>query len=315
MSQQGETDLYKVLLVPRTATAEEIKKAYRKLALKYHPDKNSSGTSAEKANAEKMFKAVSRAYEVLSDEKMRKLYDTYGMQGVNAGERGDEGTTRNYGGGTTRTQYQSFGGDGDFFKHFSGAGGQSFMFKDPFELFNEFFAGSDVGFMDGHGFNRQRGNQRHHNGQDLWEDWGYRRVSGLHRMMSWLGTEMFANDSFFYPPNHHIIDNGCRISSSHDNRNYLNGGELYAASPFAGDDIFSLMGDGYGDSVFRSTSSSFNLGGGASSSNTVCTTIINGEKVTKKITRNVDSRGRVSEDVQEYAENVDDMGYHSIRGW
>ncbi|HSQ74646.1 MAG TPA: DnaJ domain-containing protein, partial [Bacteroidota bacterium] len=66
-------DYYKVLGVPRTATPEEIRKAYRKLALKYHPDK----TKGDKA-AEEKFKDVNEANEVLSDPEKRKKYDRFG---------------------------------------------------------------------------------------------------------------------------------------------------------------------------------------------------------------------------------------------
>lgn len=64
---------YDVLGVSKTATADDIKKAYRKLAMKHHPDKN-KGDKASEAK----FKEVSAAYEVLSDEKKRKNYDTFG---------------------------------------------------------------------------------------------------------------------------------------------------------------------------------------------------------------------------------------------
>ena len=65
-------DYYEILGVSRDATKQEIKRAYRKLAAKYHPDKNKS------PDAEKKFKEIQEAYEVLSDDKKRKLYDTYG---------------------------------------------------------------------------------------------------------------------------------------------------------------------------------------------------------------------------------------------
>jgi molecular chaperone DnaJ len=71
------TDYYEVLGLPRGATQEEIKKAYRKLALKYHPDKN-----ADNPGAEKQFKEVSESYEVLSDEKKRQMYDQYGSDAL-----------------------------------------------------------------------------------------------------------------------------------------------------------------------------------------------------------------------------------------
>lgn len=71
-----ETDYYKILGIGKTASDTEIKKAYRKLAMKYHPDK----TKGDK-NAEETFKKVSEAYAVLSDKEKRKQYDTYGSTG------------------------------------------------------------------------------------------------------------------------------------------------------------------------------------------------------------------------------------------
>lgn len=71
-----ETDYYKLLGVSRKASDEEIKKAYRKLALKYHPDQ----TKGDK-DAEEMFKKISEAYAVLSDKEKRQQYDTHGSAG------------------------------------------------------------------------------------------------------------------------------------------------------------------------------------------------------------------------------------------
>nr|2EJ7_A Chain A, HCG3 gene [Homo sapiens] len=70
----GMVDYYEVLDVPRQASSEAIKKAYRKLALKWHPDKNPEN----KEEAERRFKQVAEAYEVLSDAKKRDIYDRYG---------------------------------------------------------------------------------------------------------------------------------------------------------------------------------------------------------------------------------------------
>jgi len=71
-------DYYKILGVNRNATQKEIKSAYRKLAMKYHPDRNPDNKKA----AEDRFKEISEAYEVLSDEKKRKLYDQYGYEAM-----------------------------------------------------------------------------------------------------------------------------------------------------------------------------------------------------------------------------------------
>lgn len=74
-------DYYRTLGIAKTATDEDIKKAYRKLALKYHPDKNKA------AGAEDRFKEIAEAYEVLSDKKKRDVYDKYGEDGL-SGSRG-----------------------------------------------------------------------------------------------------------------------------------------------------------------------------------------------------------------------------------
>ena len=73
MASTRPRDPYEVLGVPRDADETQIKKAFRKLAVKYHPDKNQG-----KKDAEEKFKQINEAYEVLSDEEKRKKYDKYG---------------------------------------------------------------------------------------------------------------------------------------------------------------------------------------------------------------------------------------------
>jgi len=82
-------DYYQILGVSKGAADDEIKKAYRKLALKYHPDKNKS------AGAEEKFKEVAEAYEVLSDKKKRDIYDKYGEDGLKGGA-GSGNNANNY---------------------------------------------------------------------------------------------------------------------------------------------------------------------------------------------------------------------------
>jgi molecular chaperone DnaJ len=82
MAASNGTDLYEVLGVERGATPEQIKSAYRKAALKWHPDRNPE----KKEEAEHQFRAASEAYAVLSDEQKRSMYDRYGMAGL--GNRG-----------------------------------------------------------------------------------------------------------------------------------------------------------------------------------------------------------------------------------
>ncbi|KAF2610643.1 hypothetical protein F2Q70_00009764, partial [Brassica cretica] len=73
-------DYYKVLQVDRSAKDDDLKKAYRKLAMKWHPDKNPN----TKKEAEAKFKQISEAYDVLSDPQKRAIYDQYGEEGLNS---------------------------------------------------------------------------------------------------------------------------------------------------------------------------------------------------------------------------------------
>ncbi|KAL1365693.1 hypothetical protein HN51_013678 [Arachis hypogaea] len=80
----GAGDYYKVLKVNRHATEEELKKAYKRLAMKWHPDRNHHQEVKNKEEAEAKFKQISEAYDVLSDPKKRQIYDFYGHYPLNS---------------------------------------------------------------------------------------------------------------------------------------------------------------------------------------------------------------------------------------
>lgn len=85
LSRTG-TSLYELLDIPKTSTHQDIKKKYRRLALKYHPDKN-----PDNQEAEEMFKKINHAHSILTDEKKRDIYDKYGSFGLYVAEQfGDE---------------------------------------------------------------------------------------------------------------------------------------------------------------------------------------------------------------------------------
>lgn len=114
-------DYYEVLGVAKNATADEIKKAYRKKALQYHPDKWAGSSEAEKKDAEEKFKEAAEAYDVLSDADKRSRYDQFGHS------MGPQG----------------FGGGGSGFGGFSSGG---FTMEDIFSQFGDIFGGRFGGF-------------------------------------------------------------------------------------------------------------------------------------------------------------------------
>ena len=131
-------DCYEILGLSKNATANEIKKAYRKLAKKYHPD-----TNAGNAQAEERFKEVTEAYGILSDEEKKRLYDQFGYAAFDGSNPGAEGQNTRQGG------YREY--------HFTGED-MGNIFRDIFG--NEFHGDASFGgpFRDGFGrggFNRR----------------------------------------------------------------------------------------------------------------------------------------------------------------
>ncbi|XP_020570841.1 dnaJ homolog subfamily B member 3-like [Phalaenopsis equestris] len=137
-------DYYNILQVDRNAKDDDLKKAYRKLAMKWHPDKNPNN----KKEAEAKFKQISEAYEVLSDPQKRAVYDQYGEEGLKGGVPPPSGGGAGPGGAS----------------FFTGDGPTVFRFnpRNPDDIFSEFFGfSSPFGAMGGG--NGMRGGMRFSN--------------------------------------------------------------------------------------------------------------------------------------------------------
>ena len=148
-------DYYKLLGVKRTASKAEIKKAFKKLSLKYHPDKNKDNPK----RAKEMFIKIANAYEVLSNDEKRKIYDQYGEEGVKANEQG--------GGGGAHFNFDNMGFEEIFSQFFGGGGfggrgkkGKSSGFGGAGGIFDMFFGGGGGGNGGGFGGFEQGGQQR-----------------------------------------------------------------------------------------------------------------------------------------------------------
>ncbi|GFP80048.1 Dnaj homolog subfamily b member 13 [Phtheirospermum japonicum] len=119
-------DYYNILKVSRNATEEDIKKSYKRLAMKWHPDKNAVNTK----EAEAKFKQISEAYDVLSHPEKRQIYDLHGEEGLKSGL---------YAPPSSKDRDSGYGG--------GGGGGRGFKFspRDAEDIFEEFFGGMDGG--------------------------------------------------------------------------------------------------------------------------------------------------------------------------
>uniref|UniRef100_A0A9J7X9P4 DnaJ heat shock protein family (Hsp40) member B6a n=2 Tax=Cyprinus carpio TaxID=7962 RepID=A0A9J7X9P4_CYPCA len=237
-----DDDYYVILGVQRNASPDDIKKAYRKLALKWHPDKNPEN----KEGAEKKFKQLSEAYEVLSDANKRNLYDRYGKQGLTPGGGGGRGHFNN--------------------DHFGG-----FTFRNPEDVFREFFGGQDpfADFFGGDPFNDDffgGGRQHHHH---------HHHQRGMSRSRT--GGSFFGGFGGFPPFGAGFSSFDAGFSPF----GHMGGGGLTSFSSTS----FGGGGGGGGMGSFRSVSTS--------------TKFINGRKITtKRIIENGQERVEVEEDGQ-----------------
>lgn len=133
----AKRDYYDILGVSKTSSAAEIKSAYRKSALEWHPDRNKS------ADAESRFKEINEAYQVLSDPKKKSTYDQFGHAAFGQGSPGAGGAGGFQGGFNQGpfTYYYSNSGGGNPFGNADFGG-----FSDPFEIFEQFFGGASSPF-------------------------------------------------------------------------------------------------------------------------------------------------------------------------
>lgn len=113
-------DFYEILGVSKSATADEIKKAYRKVAMQYHPDRNPGDKEAEEK-----FKEAASAYEILSDADKRAKYDRYGHAAFGPGTNGGSGFGGNMNTDDIFSQFGDIFGDDMFSNFFGGGGGRS----------------------------------------------------------------------------------------------------------------------------------------------------------------------------------------------
>lgn len=151
----AKRDYYDVLGVARTADAGTIKKAYRKLAKKYHPD-----TNAGNEQAVEKFKEATEAYNILSDKEKRKLYDQYGHAAFDGSMGAGGGGTYGAGGASGGGTYRYAGPDGAFHEyHFEGNGDMDDFLKQMFGGAFHGFGGSHSSF-GGFGGQSERGSGR-----------------------------------------------------------------------------------------------------------------------------------------------------------
>ncbi|XP_041356758.1 dnaJ homolog subfamily B member 4-like [Gigantopelta aegis] len=158
-------DYYKILGLSKGATEEQIKKGYRKMALKYHPDKNKS------PGAEEKFKEIAEAYEVLSDAKKKDIYDKYGEDGLKGGG-GPQGPGAapdmgggqhfQYSSGNPHETFRMFFGDENPFQSFFSSGGGGMGGQRGAPMFYQSYGGDDMDTDDtfasfGGGGNQYRG--------------------------------------------------------------------------------------------------------------------------------------------------------------
>ena len=266
-------DPYQVLGISKDATESEIKKAYRKLALKHHPDKQT--TEERRKQASEVFAKISNAYEILSDPQKRREYDNRGRHQKN------------------RSSSRQHSSPHDFF--FSGMGGHRhpFEFHDPFEVFNRVF--------------REEFGRQSSGGMGSMHDdfFGRRNAFGGSPFSSMMGGSLF-DDPFFSGG----MGNPTRSQRHSDP--FFGGSGFGGDNPFAmmqQSMMHGTGGSGTTTSFTMSSSSSPGMGGsGVSTSTSTTTRIVNGRRQSVRETIIQRADGTVERKVE--TQDYDDLPLH-----
>eukprot|EP00095_Tigriopus_kingsejongensis_P012726 maker-scaffold43_size480169-snap-gene-2.22 protein:Tk12726 transcript:maker-scaffold43_size480169-snap-gene-2.22-mRNA-1 annotation:"dnaj homolog subfamily b member 6 isoform x2" len=290
-------EYYEILEVTRNASSGDIKKAYRRLALKWHPDKNPD--TQDEATVK--FKEISEAYEVLSDDKKRNIYDKYGREGLQPGSAASQGPGRPF-----RTRHRHVFED----EGFETFGFPHFCFRDPEDVFREVFGGMDpfedlldpFGLLGGHRMRTQH-NPAHHRAHHHHNNRHHAHHHGHH---------------------HAVATPSSQLHQIHHRQHQVNPFSSLMMSPFGGlggfggsplDSLFNT-GMGGGSSFMMSSmgggGSIFDFGGGMGggggmAGTSMSTRFVNGKKISTKKTF-----GPGGETVKVYENDV--LVSHTVNG-
>ncbi|XP_005094324.1 dnaJ homolog subfamily B member 6 isoform X1 [Aplysia californica] len=271
-TRKPDTCLYDVLGIERSATEQEIKKAYRRLALKWHPDKNPDN----KDEAKRKFQEISEAYDILSDKKKREVYDLYGREGVLGGGHGT---------------HEDFSYDPSNFGNFH------FQFRSPEEIFRDFF-GTDDPFASFFGGGQRNGNMFDQSFPGF--------PSGNSFASSFFSQDPFASSGFGRPFRRRRVDHNARrfggIQVHHAHHHPFLG--LTSSRVHLGFPMMTMMSDPFfglgatpGVAHFSSTSFGGPTLGGNFRSTSTSTKVVNGKRiVTKKVVENGQETVMIEED-------------------
>lgn len=281
-SNLDSTDPYEILGVGRSATAQQIRSSYKRLALRYHPDRVSP---SDKDDANRRFVAIANAFEVLGDEERRREFDE--------GRRGGDSDFLD-GSGGFRNPFAGFDRD-PFSRPFFGADRgdgprQGFHFTDPFEMFNHVFG------------EMRRGGGGHHQSR-------HTSSSGRGDPFSdpFFSRDPFASDPFFSGP---LMGGGGMFggmgSMGQMMSSHMDSMNLMMSQMHGGMSQQQIMGGGNGSFNFATSSYSSGVGGRQSVSRSTRTSIVNGVRTTVTERTVVHPDGRVERHVETAGGNPDE---------